>query len=110
MKLKPCPFCGSKSVEYYWEEDYEGCYLSCDICDSQGPYGDDEKEAIELWNNGNDNLAELVAWYFECSDYYWHDDFLWQHGAPSVQGCAYDELTESYKAAEAALRKAVEEK
>jgi hypothetical protein len=67
------------------------------------------KELIDLQTK-YDELAELVAWYFECSDYYWHDDFLWQHGAPSVQGCAYDELTESYKAAEAALRKAVEEK
>ena len=66
------------------------------------------EKALDALQAKHDELAELVAWYFECSDYYWHDDFLWQHGAPSVQGCAYDELTESYKAAEAALRKAVE--
>jgi Lar family restriction alleviation protein len=104
MKIKPCPFCGSKSVEYYWEEDYERCYASCDTCDSQGPYGNDEENAVELWNNRNNGLSELVRAHLSLLDQYRNildlDSYTQSHYSITL-------LQKHIGESETALRKAV---
>lgn len=47
MEIKPCPFCGSKDL---YVRDNSGHYVACKNCDAYGPYGKDDKEAIQLWN------------------------------------------------------------
>lgn len=50
--LKPCPFCGSKKIEF----SNNRCCLYCDECESEGPvsylmnYDDVKKDAVKLWN------------------------------------------------------------
>ena len=48
--LKPCPFCGSKKVEYFeaWEDEH---YVGCHFCKTTGPLTMDKEKAIERWNN-----------------------------------------------------------
>lgn len=48
MKIKPCPFCGSKDL---YVRDNSGHYVACKNCDAYGPYGKDDEEAIRLWNH-----------------------------------------------------------
>lgn len=47
MEIKPCPFCGSKDL---YVRDNSGYYVVCKNCDTYGPYGKDDEEAIQLWN------------------------------------------------------------
>ena len=63
IKMKKCPFCGSRNVKPQEYEDYE-CEqgwgwtstwwaIKCLKCGAKGPYTKDQgtkKEAIELWN------------------------------------------------------------
>ena len=48
MKIKPCPFCGSKDL---YVRDNSGHYVACKNCDAYGPYGKEDEEAIERWNS-----------------------------------------------------------
>lgn len=64
IKLKPCPFCGSKRVRsnlYGWEcnSDNYAHYVYCENCSAQGPVITGEKvepdenrwdKAREAWN------------------------------------------------------------
>ena len=47
MEIKPCPFCGNKDL---YVRDNSGHYVACKNCDTYGPYGKDDEEAIQLWN------------------------------------------------------------
>lgn len=47
MEIKPCPFCGSKDL---YVRDNSGYYVVCKNCDTYGPYGKDDEEAVQLWN------------------------------------------------------------
>lgn len=47
----PCPFCKSKDVNVYIDEQ---CILQnhceCNDCFAKGPYKDEDYQAIEAWN------------------------------------------------------------
>lgn len=48
-KLKPCPFCGSKSVVF--EEKYgAGGYITCENCGTESDFFGDYETAIKHWN------------------------------------------------------------
>ncbi len=50
--LKPCPFCGSTSVEIRYDER-DCCHIQCLICDalvSTGTFESSYEEIVELWN------------------------------------------------------------
>lgn len=74
MKIKPCPFCGSKNINtdenlfYETDEEDEDCDLmdiihqnngnvdftqqvmSCEDCGTCGPLANSESDALDLWN------------------------------------------------------------
>ena len=53
IKLKPCPFCGSKRLVVELDELSSlvmAFYVSCKNCLMQGPMSDDDEIAIDLWN------------------------------------------------------------
>ena len=62
MELKPCPFCGSKDVEYDNDTGHDDnsfrSWISCDEC---GAKANDE----EAWNrrtpSGGEALSEIIA-------------------------------------------------
>lgn len=47
ISLKPCPFCNSTDLKLIKSVDM---YIRCRGCDTNGPDGKDEKEAIKAWN------------------------------------------------------------
>ena len=47
-QIKPCPFCGSEKVNVGTHGN--NLYVCCYGCNSCGPYGISEEEAIKLWN------------------------------------------------------------
>ncbi len=49
-ELKKCPFCGGKFAVVRNMHDEFCFYIECTLCDSTGPEGDDEREAIAAWN------------------------------------------------------------
>ena len=53
-ELKPCPFCGSETLEMDKEDgqDFNSWYITCYNCDCQGVsrYGMTRDEAIKAWN------------------------------------------------------------
>lgn len=54
MKLKPCPFCGSKEIgiEASGNTDTDYVYFGyCWDCGGNGPIKDTEEKAAEGWNN-----------------------------------------------------------
>lgn len=48
MKIKKCPFCGSDDLHV---QGNKSTYVYCENCDTYGPDGEDEEEAIRLWNH-----------------------------------------------------------
>jgi Lar family restriction alleviation protein len=50
MELKPCPFCGCKSVEFATCSD-DSCCVACDECSSTGPVEELGEAAMAAWNN-----------------------------------------------------------
>ena len=59
-KLKPCPFCGSRSV--YVEQIGSGCYFNvcCCNCLANVPLSGSRETAVEAWNR-RPNAKELVV-------------------------------------------------
>lgn len=51
IELKPCPFCGGTdlSIETF-ELDNTIQYVLCGDCQCEGPAGNGNQEAAELWN------------------------------------------------------------
>jgi Lar family restriction alleviation protein len=50
-KLKPCPFCGHRAVEYRAAELVSQAWvIVCDECYAQGPIVSRENEAPKYWN------------------------------------------------------------
>ncbi|NIR16409.1 MAG: restriction alleviation protein, Lar family [Desulfobacterales bacterium] len=49
VEVKPCPFCGMKSVEIC-DEDETGFVIECPKCKTLGPVGETEEKMIQLWN------------------------------------------------------------
>ena len=47
-ELKPCPFCGSKSLGFYWEIDV--CRIECKECGAKGPWEMERDFAEKIWN------------------------------------------------------------
>lgn len=53
IKLKPCPFCGSKADKYH---DYVGyCVVQCRCCGIGTLHKRDESEVINDWNRRTNN-------------------------------------------------------
>jgi Lar family restriction alleviation protein len=50
VKLKPCPFCGSKDIKIGMTEALEFLYCYCNSCNSKGELCNMEESAIEAWN------------------------------------------------------------
>ena len=55
MKIKPCPFCGCKTVDLLAETEYfpPVYVVKCGKCKAEGPYeyeDCDENAAIKKWN------------------------------------------------------------
>lgn len=57
-KLKPCPFCGSKSVTVC--ELYPSSYARCRACGAEGSLCSSRDEAAAVWNRRTD-AKELVV-------------------------------------------------
>jgi Lar family restriction alleviation protein len=54
-KLEPCPFCGDRH-NLYTDAFVDGWRVICSKCLMYGPLAqDDVYEAIELWNERNDD-------------------------------------------------------
>jgi len=55
VEVLPCPFCRKSNLEVkYYNCIYTGCYaIHCKNgkCGATGPYGSDEADAVELWND-----------------------------------------------------------
>lgn len=52
-ELKPCPFCGSTSVEIRFDER-DCSYIQCLICDalvSTGVFESSYEDIVKLWNS-----------------------------------------------------------
>jgi Lar family restriction alleviation protein len=47
--LKPCPFCGKKTIECY-EHRYGGFFVRCGWCGAEIGSSNNQNEAIEAWN------------------------------------------------------------
>ena len=62
--MKPCPFCDSGDVHY----DDDGMSIVCVSCGATGPEGDDERDAVELWNETADSTAAQVVVHEQESD------------------------------------------
>lgn len=51
-ELLPCPFCGKYPDVIVWEDDDIPFWRVVHSgCQSSGPLGNSEEQAIELWNN-----------------------------------------------------------
>lgn len=48
-KIKPCPFCGSKTVDICRTNE-NACWVRCARCWGEAPSNADRKVAIGLWN------------------------------------------------------------
>lgn len=48
--MKACPFCGSDNLHILSIDDTDNPIVRCNNCGSEGPTGDNEKDAVELWN------------------------------------------------------------
>ena len=47
-ELKPCPFCGGRKLSVHgWSNQY---WVECYSCETEGPSGETQDEAIESWN------------------------------------------------------------
>ncbi|WP_354686716.1 Lar family restriction alleviation protein [Cupriavidus necator] len=46
--MKPCPFCGWKSISTNVQDGIAWC--DCPDCGAEGPPSVDEADAIKLWN------------------------------------------------------------
>lgn len=68
-KLKPCPFCGCRNVTFIKLGSSSEGYAHmgvCDDCQAEGPAGERQETAVELWNArvgafGNNLLANQIA-------------------------------------------------
>ena len=49
LEPKPCPFCGLNTLTHQLDRR-NGIYIGCLECKASGPYGEDLKEAISVWN------------------------------------------------------------
>lgn len=52
-ELKPCPFCGSKDLSDYTDEDHDGMpgFVRCESCGADGPcLAPTAAKAVEAWN------------------------------------------------------------
>ena len=68
-KLKPCPFCGSLSIEPFGGGGY--FYLGCRVCEAEGPTADSTVEAFDRW----DSRAPLASIYHnKVADAWWDDE------------------------------------
>ena len=48
-RLKPCPFCGNKKIEYSGlAANYR--YIECEDCGAAGPVASSNEAAAKLWN------------------------------------------------------------
>ena len=74
-ELKPCPFCGSNTLELDKEisptGDYSIWFVTCYDCPCQGVRGDTREEAIKAWNTRQDVLTpkqeRKLLLYGECT-------------------------------------------
>ena len=48
--LKPCPFCGSKDVDYMEVEEIKGTFITCFNCGSTSPVVETKEKATVFWN------------------------------------------------------------
>ena len=48
IKLRPCPFCGSKDLEYLGNI-FESA-IHCESCEIRTPWFNSEEEAAQYWN------------------------------------------------------------
>ena len=55
-ELKPCPFCGSKQVEYEKAEDFGGTYVECYNCGVTSPVVANKEKAAAVWNRRADGV------------------------------------------------------
>lgn len=62
MKLKPCPFCGSTTIniysQYFERGDITNYYLLCEDCAVEGPWLISQEAAIKHWNTRANEAKE----------------------------------------------------
>lgn len=49
VRIKPCPFCGSHTLEICRTND-EACWIACDKCGARSDCHSDRAGAIRIWN------------------------------------------------------------
>lgn len=47
---KACPFCGTDTILYTWDDDGENIQLMCSACHALGPPGNTLSSALPKWN------------------------------------------------------------
>lgn len=50
MKIKRCPFCGSKAVNCKPDDRDRQYRVQCAACSAEGPHKEEVQEAVNAWN------------------------------------------------------------
>jgi Lar family restriction alleviation protein len=62
QKLKQCPFCGSKNLEFSTNTIMDNPhYIWCFDCNTIGPDGKTKTKAIKLWNTRVSKPADAIS-------------------------------------------------
>ena len=65
-KLKPCPFCGDKSIIQHQGNRFDGYiwWSQCRGCEIEGPRGFTKRKAIKDWNRRADGKMKILMIIF----------------------------------------------
>ncbi len=56
---KTCPFCLSDDTLVFGSQEHPNCFaVLCKTCEAEGPEGESETHALELWNRRGENCQE----------------------------------------------------
>ena len=61
LKIKSCPFCGSKEVGFCRTNE-RARWIRCSLCGADAPSARTRKEAFALWNKRPDVKNAVIIW------------------------------------------------
>ena len=62
IKLRACPFCGSKEhihIDKYNNDGYWWTYVECEECQANGPVRKQKRDAVIAWNERFINMDDI---------------------------------------------------